>query len=144
MGISTSKDKQLIITDNDNIEISNLNNQFLFRKEDIGKSKSKCATDSIKKINPSFNCKNLQIKISEGEHSFTEEFWNSKTFIINGVDNIKARQYIDNQCTLYNKFLIDTGISSTKAHLQMIIPHITSCYNDSLDILEMSVFLSDC
>ena len=145
MGISTSKDKQLIITDNDNIEISNLSNQFLFRKEDIGKSKSKCATDTIKKINPSFNCKNLQIKISEeSEHIFTEDFWNSKTFIINAVDNIKARQYIDKQCTLYNKVLIDTGISDTKAHLQMIIPHITSCYNDSLDICEMKVRLSDC
>ena len=145
MGISTSKDKQLIITDNDNIEISNLSNQFLFRKEDIGKSKSKCATDSIKKINPSFNCKNLQIKISEeSENIFTEEFWNSKTFIINAVDNIKARQYIDNQCTLYNKLLIDTGISGTKAHSQMIIPHITSCYNDNLDVCEMKVGLYDC
>jgi len=30
-------------TDNDNVEISNLNRQFLYRKKDIEKSKSACA-----------------------------------------------------------------------------------------------------
>ena len=43
------------MTDNDNIEISNLNRQFLFKKEHIGKSKSKIASEEIRKMNNNFN-----------------------------------------------------------------------------------------
>ncbi len=50
MGIAINNKKEVIVTDNDNIEFSNLNRQFLFRKRDIGKSKSKCAYDEAKKI----------------------------------------------------------------------------------------------
>ena len=132
MGISTSKDKELVVTDNDNIKSSNLNSQFLFRKADLGKSKSKCACTAAKNMNPSINLKDLQSLVSSrNEHIFHQQFWNSKTFIINAVDNIEARKYIDNKCTTYNKCLIDSGILGTKAHLQMIIPHATSCYCDS-------------
>ena len=38
------------MTDNDNIEISNLNRQFLFRKDDVSKSKSKYAYIETKKL----------------------------------------------------------------------------------------------
>jgi ubiquitin-activating enzyme E1 len=49
MGMSTKQGKKLIVTDNDNIETSNLNRQFLFRKTDVGQSKSKCACIATKK-----------------------------------------------------------------------------------------------
>ena len=132
MGISTNTDKKVIVTDYDNIEISNLNRQFLFKKTDIGKSKSKCACQEAKKINKNFNCIDRQSRIGpENEHIFNEKFWNEQTCIINAVDNFEARKYIDNQCTFYEKPLIDSGTLGTKAHVQTIIPHITCCYNDS-------------
>jgi ubiquitin-activating enzyme E1 len=49
MGISTKDNKKVTVTDNDNIEVSNLNRQFLFRKDNVGNSKSKCACQAIKK-----------------------------------------------------------------------------------------------
>jgi len=39
MGLSTKKGT-ITVTDDDNIEISNLNRQFLFRKIHVGKNKS--------------------------------------------------------------------------------------------------------
>ena len=140
MGMCSQEGKKLIVTDNDNIETSNLNRQFLFRKTDIGHSKSKCACAAVKKMNPAFNSKDLQSLVAPvNEHIFNEKFWNDQTYIINAVDNIQARKYIDNQCTTYGKCLIDSGTLGTKAHVQMVVPHVTSCYNDSQDPPEEGV-----
>ena len=132
MGISTNSNKNVLVTDDDNIEISNLNRQFLFRKNDIGKSKSKIICQEARKLNPYFNCIDMQSRIGpENEYIFNDEFWEKQNIIINAVDNVKARNYIDKQCTFYEKPLIDSGTLGTKAHSQIIIPHITSCYNDN-------------
>ncbi len=139
MGISTNGGKT-IVTDNDNIEISNLNRQFLFRRDDVHHSKSKVACNVIKKINANFNCQDFQSRVgSENEHIFNQAFWSSQDFVINAVDNVHARKYIDSMCTWYGKPLIDSGTLGTKAHVQMIVPHVTSCYNDTQDPPEESI-----
>ena len=40
MGVSTEGKGKVTVTDDDNIEISNLNRQFLFRKQHVGHNKS--------------------------------------------------------------------------------------------------------
>ena len=62
-GILYLKNKKFVVTDNDNIEISNLNRQFLFRKSDVGKPKSEIAIKSVQKMNPSLNAEGLQLKV---------------------------------------------------------------------------------
>ena len=43
MGIGCSAEGRVHCTDNDNIEVSNLNRQFLFRQNNVGKPKSATA-----------------------------------------------------------------------------------------------------
>ena len=43
MGLGCSTSGRVYCTDNDNIEVSNLNRQFLFRKNNVGHSKSQVA-----------------------------------------------------------------------------------------------------
>lgn len=45
MGLGCGPEGKVHCTDNDNIEISNLNRQFLFRKNHVGSSKSKTACE---------------------------------------------------------------------------------------------------
>jgi len=40
MGLGCGETGSVTVTDNDNIEVSNLNRQFLFRQPDVGSSKS--------------------------------------------------------------------------------------------------------
>ena len=49
MGLCTDKSSKFTVTDNDHIEISNLSRQFLFNRNNVGKSKSKIAVESVQK-----------------------------------------------------------------------------------------------
>ena len=130
MGIAVESDKKVYVTDNDNIEISNLNRQFLFNKSTIGKSKSEVACTTIKNMNKDFNCVAFKTRVSEeNEYFFNEDFWNKQDYIINAVDNIKARIYIAEQSLIYKKILIDSGTLGTKANSQIMIPHKTIPYS---------------
>ena len=133
MGISCSKDNKsnVTITDNDIIEISNLNRQFLFKKKDIGKSKSKCAFEEIKKFNEDFNGEYYQLLLDENtENFFNEDFWLKQNYIFNAVDNIKARNYIDEKCCFYSIPYIDTGTLGTIGSMTIFYPYETICYRD--------------
>ena len=39
-----------------------------------------------------------------------------KILYFHGVDKISARKYIDNKCTFYNKFFIDSGTQGINAN----------------------------
>lgn len=52
MGLACGPNGSVTVTDNDNIEVSNLNRQFLFRQPDVGSSKSATACAKAKAMNP--------------------------------------------------------------------------------------------
>jgi len=117
MGIGCSAEGKVTVTDNDNIEISNLNRQFLFRKTNIGESKSQVACKIAASINPSLNVQDCKLFVArETEHIFNDQFWEGLDFVVNAVDNIKARLYVDQQCVWYTKPLLESGTLGTKAN----------------------------
>ncbi len=129
MGVATGKNCKVTVTDNDCIENSNLNRQFLFRKEHVGKSKSLIACEEVKKINSEFHCESLQIEVRiETENIFNENFYNDQEFVLIAVDNVKARNYINKQCTLYRIKLIECGTLGEQASSQLIIPFVSDEY----------------
>lgn len=133
LGISSGKGK-MTVTDNDIIEVSNLNRQLLFRKENVGGFKSKIACDMIKQINEEVNCIDKQIKIDElSEEILDDSFYLNQDIIFTCVDNLETRKYIDGKVTVLKNIHIDSGTLGTKAHCQIIIPNLTSNYRDKED-----------
>ena len=132
-GISTSKNNfsKVTVTDNDIIEVSNLNRQFLFHEEDVTKSKSKCACEAVKKFNPDFNCEAFQLLLNENsENFFIEDFWMKQNYVFTAVDNISARNYIDEKCCFFSIPYIDSGTLGTIGSMNVFYPHKTICYRD--------------
>jgi ubiquitin-activating enzyme E1 len=140
MGIACSPEGAVHCTDNDNIEVSNLNRQFLFRANNVGHSKSKTACDIAKGMNPALQAKDYMTRVGpDTEEVFNDPFWEKLDFVVNAVDNIHARLYVDGRCVWYEKPLLESGTLGTKANSQMVVPHKTQCYGDSQDPPEEAI-----
>ena len=134
MGLCAGDEGQLSVTDDDTIEISNLNRQFLFRKRHVGSSKSETAIDQVTAMNPALNAKAYTLRVEpKTENTFTDEFFDEQTYFVNAVDNIKARMYVDGKALLHQKWLFEAGTLGTKCNGQIIRPNDTESYADSSD-----------
>ena len=92
MGVSSAGDGSLIVTDDDTIEISNLNRQFLFRKHHVSKSKAEIACGVAKTINKDIKAVAMKYRVGpDTENLFTDVFWDSLDCVFGAVDNVKAR-----------------------------------------------------
>jgi ubiquitin-activating enzyme E1 len=138
LGLCTSG--QLTVTDMDNIEVSNLNRQFLFRKENVGKAKSVTAGAAAAAMNPAFNVQALEMRVGpDTEEKFDDDFWNGMDVIVNALDNVQARLYVDSKCVWHGLPLLESGTLGTKANLQVVLPDLTQSYGDSQDPPEESI-----
>lgn len=134
IGAATSPQAILELTDLDNIENSNLSRQFLFREKDIGKMKADVAAASVKLMNPELNINARCLRVGEEtEDILNSDFWLSKTVIINALDNVPTRMYVDGKCCLYRKALLESGTLGQKANMQVIVPWLTETYGSQRD-----------
>ncbi|KAG4387265.1 hypothetical protein GLYMA_11G166100v4 [Glycine max] len=134
MGVSCGSQGKLTITDDDVIEKSNLSRQFLFRDWNIGQAKSTVAASAAAAINPSFNIEALQNRVgSETENVFNDTFWENLSVVVNALDNVNARLYVDQRCLYFQKPLLESGTLGAKCNTQMVIPHLTENYGASRD-----------
>ncbi|MBW0517352.1 hypothetical protein O181_057067 [Austropuccinia psidii MF-1] len=127
------------VIDMDTIDISNLNRQFLFREQDVGRSKAEVAAEFVTKRVPSCKVTPHYCSIQEKDDAFYMLF----NLVICGLDSVAARRWIN--ATLVNlvdpenpeslKPLIDGGTEGFKGQSRVILPTITSCYECTLNML---------
>lgn len=141
-GLGSGPEGGIIVTDNDSIEKSNLNRQFLFRPKDVGCEKSKAAAKAVAVMNPDLTGKitSLVDKVgAETEHIFNDDFWNKLDLVTNALDNVEARSYVDRKCVFYKKPLLESGTLGTKGNTQVIVPNLTESYSSSHDPPEKGI-----
>jgi ubiquitin-activating enzyme E1 len=131
---------QLIITDMDTIEKSNLNRQFLFRSHDVQKCKSTVASQAAQRMNPHINVVAHTNRVgADTEHVYDDAFFEQLDGVCNALDNIDARIYMDRRCVYYQKPLIESGTLGTKGNVQVVYPHLTESYSSTQDPPEKSI-----
>ncbi|GAA5966053.1 hypothetical protein JCM8115_004913 [Rhodotorula mucilaginosa] len=141
MGLATGDKGHVYVTDLDTIEKSNLNRQFLFRPKDVGSFKSEAARRAVTEMNPSLEGKIEIFKLAVGpdtENTFGDSFFDSIDCVTNALDNVAARQYMDQRCVYYEKPLLESGTLGTKGNVQVVLPHVTESYSSSQDPPEKS------
>lgn len=128
------------ITDMDSIEMSNLSRQFLFRHHHIGRPKSSVAAEAAKQINAAMSITAYEAKMApETESVFDETFWADHAVVMNALDNVLSRKYVDARCLFYQKPLFESGTLGAKANMQPVIPFVTESYSSSYDPPEKGI-----
>ncbi len=141
-GLGSGPEGKIFVTDNDSIEKSNLNRQFLFRPKDVGGDKSEVAAKAVIAMNPDLENKitSLTDKVgADTEHIFNDDFWNNLDLVTNALDNVEARTYVDRKCVFYNKPLLESGTLGTKGNTQVVVPRLTESYSSSQDPPEKGI-----
>ncbi|CAI9728990.1 ubiquitin-like modifier-activating enzyme 6 [Octopus vulgaris] len=141
LGLATQGDGLITITDNDLIEKSNLNRQFLFRPQHIRHPKSTTAANSVLEINPALKIDAHQNKVCpQTEHTiYTDTFFENQHVLVNALDNVEARRYMDSRCVTNQRALLESGTMGTKGHVQVIVPHLTESYSNQNDPLDEEI-----
>lgn len=135
LGVGTSEKGQITITDNDLIEKSNLNRQFLFRPQHIRQPKSTTAAKSAVQINAAMKIIPQQHKVCPQTEStvYPDRFFEAQDLVVNALDNVEARRYVDSRCVTAQRSLLESGTMGTKGHTQVIVAHLTESYTSQRD-----------
>lgn len=147
--------RHIDIIDMDTIDISNLNRQFLFRKEDVGKSKALVATNYVNDRVPGVNVVSHFGKIQDKDEDFYKQF----QIIISGLDSIEARRWINKLlCDIVEyedeeqkvidessvKIFIDGGTEGFKGQARVIFPKKSGCFECTMDLFPPETTFATC
>lgn len=64
---------------------------------------------------------------------YDSDFFAGIDGVTNALDNVKARQYMDQRCVFFLKPLLESGTLGTKGNTQVVVPHLTESYSSSQD-----------
>ena len=141
LGVGTSENGKITITDNDLIEKSNLNRQFLFRPRHIQSSKAAVGAESAKAINKDLKIEAHQFKVGPdtARTVYTDTFFEGVDIVVNALDNLQARLFMDACAVRNQRPLLESGTMGAKGHVQVIIPHLSESYASQRDPPEADV-----
>ncbi|PGH17898.1 hypothetical protein AJ79_00797 [Helicocarpus griseus UAMH5409] len=130
--------KDIHVIDMDTIDISNLNRQFLFRQDDVGKPKAEVAASFVERRVKGVKITPYVGKIQDKDQDYYMQF----KLIVCGLDSIEARRWInstlvgmvDGENLESLKPLIDGGTEGFKGQARVILPTLSSCIECQLDM----------
>ncbi|SJX61080.1 related to ubiquitin-like protein activating enzyme [Sporisorium reilianum f. sp. reilianum] len=115
------------IIDLDTIDLSNLNRQFLFQKQHIKKPKSVVAKQTASSFNPLVNIVAHHANIKEPR--FGVSYFRKFDLVMNALDNLDARRWVNKMCVAANIPLIESGTTGFTGQVLPIRPGVTECYD---------------
>ena len=120
---------KLTLFDFDIVEAVNLN-RSMYKPKHIGQKKVDVAKRALNKINPDVEIVAFDKNIMDLDFEpIFEELIQEMDIILNGVDNLAARGYLNVKCVNFKIPYIDAGASRSGlgGYVQPIIPDHTAC-----------------
>ena len=143
----------ITVIDLDTIDVTNLNRQFLFRQNDVGKAKAEVAAKFVMNRVKGCNVKWYKARIQE----FDVDFYKTFKVVVCGLDNVEARRWLNALIVSIAEVdadgdvdpdtiipIVDGGTEGFKGQARVVIPKITSCLECSMELFTPQVNFQIC
>ncbi|KAL6749803.1 hypothetical protein V8C86DRAFT_3144709 [Haematococcus lacustris] len=114
------------VIDLDTIETSNLNRQFLFRKQHVGQSKASTAASVIKGIKPAAAIVPHHANVKE--QRFGVDYIQGFSLVLNGLDNLEARRHVNRLAMAARVPLVESGTAGYLGQVTVHVKGATECF----------------
>jgi len=114
------------IVDNDVLELSNLNRQYIHKFENLGKVKVESAKNWIHEFNPEIVVNTYQTRLDETNY---KDIVKDYDFIMDCFDSFKSKFLLNKIAVETGKTLIHGGVTEFYGQVTTIIPNKTACLN---------------
>lgn len=118
---------EIVVIDLDTIDLSNLNRQFLFRKQHIKKPKATVAKETASQFNPAVNIDAHHASIFDSQYNV--DFFEGFDVVFNALDNLAARRHVNRMCLAAKVPLIESGTTGFNGQVQPIKKGVSECYD---------------
>ncbi|XP_037794312.1 SUMO-activating enzyme subunit 2-like isoform X1 [Penaeus monodon] len=118
--------EEIDVIDLDTIDVSNLNRQFLFQKQHVGRSKAEVSRESALRFNPKANIKAYHDSITTSKYGVP--FYQKFTLVMNALDNRAARNHVNRMCLAAGVPLVESGTAGYLGQVTVIKKGVTECY----------------
>ena len=112
------------IIDNDKLELSNLNRQYIHKFANIGQLKVDSAKEWVLQFNPEINIEIYPIRLDNASSAGIIQPYD---IVIDCFDSFKSKFLLNKLCVKYNKPLIHGGVTEFYGQAMVIIPGETAC-----------------
>jgi len=109
------------LIDYDTIELSNLNRQFMYCSDDIGKPKALILAQRLSKLNEEINV--YAHVLDFAVDSLTDDIFSSCDIILDCLDSMKARAVLGQKAIKLNKSVIHGGIRTWFGQISIFYPN---------------------
>ena len=117
------------IVDDDDVALSNLQRQVIFKTNDVGRRKTDAARDFAEALNPGVNIVTHECRIDE--HN-ADDIITNYDLVVEGVDNFAARYVVNKACIAGRKPLVSAAIGRFEGQLATFkpfkAPGVLPCY----------------
>lgn len=112
------------LIDNDSVELTNLNRQFIHPFHNIGIAKVESAKNWIKSFNPDININAYQTRLDE---SNCNKIILDYDIVIDCFDSFHSKFMLNKVCVDNNKILVHGGVTEFYGQVMLIKPTKTPC-----------------
>lgn len=118
--------RDIEVIDLDTIDISNLNRQFLFRRQHVDRPKAEVAAEAVKQFRPDVRIVTHYGNIKDSKYGV--EYISGFDAVVNGLDNLDARRHVNRLCLAAEKPLLEAGSTGHLGQVTVIKKGETECF----------------
>jgi adenylyltransferase/sulfurtransferase len=113
---------ELGIVDDDDVSLSNLQRQILYRSCDVGRPKTECAAEVVAKLNPYVKVTPYNLRIDANNAAGLIRDWD---VVADGSDNFATRYLVSDTCFYERRPLVTAAIGAFDGSLTTLRPYET-------------------